>query len=118
MWNFSVITKKTGIIHNFPIFRKNNNLTEEQQFVSNNCELFPFIFDGAAIGQYLGGIDPRNQHGDTRGFVNETCVIKYDNYRIWIEEIDGFRKPFIEIEGVKVPIFNLHIHSKNLAGFV
>jgi len=118
MWNFSVITKKTGIIQNFPIFIKNNNLNQEQQFVSNNCELFPFIFDGAAIGQYLGGIDPRNQPGDTRGFINETCVIKYNNYRVWVEEIDGFKKPFIEIEGVKVPIFNLHIHSKNLAGFV
>jgi len=118
MENFSIIKQKTGLIQNFPIFIKNNNLNAEQQFVSNNCDLFPFIFDAAAIGQYLGGIDPRNQSGDTRGFINETCVIKYNDYRIWFEEIAGFKKPFIEIEGTKVPIFNLHIHSKNLTCFL
>jgi len=118
MENFSTIKQKTGLVQNFPIFITNDNLTSEQQFVTTNCINFPFIFDAAAIGQYLGGIDPRNQSGDTRGFVNETCVIKYNNYRIWFEEISGFKKPFIEIEGTKVQIFNLHIHCKNLTGFV
>lgn len=117
MENFSIIKQKTGLIQNFPIFIANNNSTAEQQFVTTNSELFPFIFDAAAIGQYLGGIDPKNQSGDTKGFVNETCIIKYNNYRIWFEEISGSKKPFIEIEGTKVPIFNLHIHCKNLIGF-
>jgi len=131
MENFSIIKQKTGLIQNFPIFIANNNSNAEQQFVSTNSELFPFIFDAAAIGQYLGGIDPKNQSGDTKGFVNETCIIKYNNYRIWFEELISAstcflnsdnnkicKKPFIEIEGNKVPIFNLHIHSKNLIGFV
>ncbi len=118
MENFSIIKQKTGIIQNFPIFIKNNNLTDEQKFVSNNSDIFPFIFDAAAIGQYLGGVDPRNMSGDTRGFINETCVIKYNNYNIWFEEVDGIKKPFIKIEEKNVPIFNLHIHSKNLENFV
>ena len=118
MENFSMIKQKTGIIQNFPIFIKNNNLTDEQKFVSNNSNIFPFIFDAAAIGQYLGGVDLRNIPGDTKGFVNETCVIKYNNYNIWFEEVDEIKKPFIKIEDKKVPIFNLHIHSKNLKEFV
>lgn len=118
MDNFSNIKQKTGLIQNFPIFTQNDNLSNEQKFVTTNSEIFPFIFDAAAIGQYLGGVDPRNETGNTRGFINETCVVKYNNYRIWFEEVDGFKKPFIEIEGKTFPIFNLHIHSKNLKEFV
>jgi hypothetical protein len=118
MYNFHNIKEKIGLIKNFPIFIKNENLTEEQSFVCENCKIFPFIFDAAAIGQYLGGIDPKNQEGNTVGFVNETCVIKYNNYKIWFEEINGTKKPFILINDKKTPIFNLHIHSKNIANFI
>ena len=118
MENFCFIKQKTGLIKNFPIFIKSDNLTAEQKYVSENSDIFPFIFDAAAIGQYLGGVDPRNTPGDTRGFINETCVIKYNNYNIWFEDVNGIKKPFIQIGDKKVPIFNLHIHSKNLIGFV
>ena len=118
MDNFCLIKQKTGLIKNFPIFIKSNNLTREQNYVSENSDNFPFIFDAAAIGQYLGGVDPRNTSGDTIGFINETCVIKYNNYRILFDEINGTKKPFIQIKDDKVPIFNLHIHSKNLIKFV
>jgi hypothetical protein len=118
MDNFSNIKNKSALIQNFPIFIKNNNLTEEQKFVCENCELFPFIFDAAAIGQYLGGVDPRNKSGNTEGFVNETCVIKYNNYDFVFKEIDHINRPFIIIENNEIPIFNLHIHSKNLSKFI
>lgn len=111
MSNFHFIKQKTGLIKPLPIFIKKDDLTEEQKFVSEND--FPFIFDAAAIGQYLGGVDPRNQGGDTRGFVNETCVIKYNQYEIWMDD-----KPFILVDGKVVPIFNLHIHSKQLKQFM
>lgn len=79
------------------------------------------IFDGAAIGQFLGGIDPRNTtEKDTRGFVNETCVVKYNNFEFVWENDDTaplIYKPYLKIVGNKYPIVNLHIHSKNLAGF-
>ena len=81
---------------------------------SDHFEKYNAIFDAAAIGQYLGGVDPRNASGDTKGFVNETCVIKYNNYRfIWKEN-----KPFIVIDEVFYPVLNLHIHCKDLKQFI
>jgi hypothetical protein len=118
MENFSVIKQKTGLIQNFPIFINNNSLTIEQKFVSTNSDKFPFIFDAAAIGQYVGGVDPKICPGNTVGFINETCVIKYNNYKIIFKIVDGLKKPFIIIQDKEYPIFNLHIHSKNLAKFV
>ena len=78
---------------------------------------FNSIFDGAAIGQYLGGVDPRNISGDTRGFINETCVIKYNKYTFkWIKN-GVYLCPHIQINDKWIPINNLHIHSKNLEQF-
>ena len=142
MYNFSEIRKRTQLIQNLPIFvdgrgtalvgrdnalvgrdnalvGRDNALVGrdtalEKAFVSNGFK--KYIFDAAAIGQLVGGVDPRNAAGDTRGFVNETCVIKYkeEGEIIW-REIDGFNKPFIKIFMKEVPIFNLHIHCKNLS---
>jgi hypothetical protein len=79
--------------------------------------LTTFIFDAAALGQMVGGVDPRNIGGDTRGFVNEECVIKYNDYGtiVWINFKPYYR---LHMKGIAlerdIPIFNLHIHSKNL----
>jgi hypothetical protein len=78
-----------------------------------NFDKYNSIFDAAAIGQYLGGVDPRNIPGDTRGFVNETCVVKYNKYAF--SSIDGV--PHIKIDERNIPINNLHIHSKDLKSF-
>jgi hypothetical protein len=118
MENFANIKQKTGLIQNFPIFKKEYAINNEQMFVSNNSELFPYIFDAAAIGQYLGGVDPRNISGDTSGFINETCVIKYNNYKFNFNNVNGIKKPFIIVNDVVIPIFNLHIHCKNLIKFI
>ena len=117
MYNFINIKNQTNIITNFPIFSPliKQNLNNEEQFVSENFNLFNYIFDAAAIGQYLGGVDPLNILGNTTGFVNETCIIKYNNYNIFFEN----KKPYIEMfDGKKIPIFNLHIHCKNLKKFM
>jgi len=118
MENFSVIKNKTTLIQNLPIFYTDETVNEEIYFVSNNYNIFGYIFDAAAIGQLLGGVDPRNCEGNTVGFINETCIIKYNNYKIWFEKINNMNKPFIIIKDKKIPIFNLHIHSKNLNQFV
>jgi hypothetical protein len=105
-------------IENFPIFIYDDILSKEYQFVSYNFPKFNCIFDAAAIGQYLGGVDPRNNPSNTIGFINETCIIKYNNYKfIWKYE-DNIKKPFIIINDTEIPIFNLHIHSKNLTNFI
>ena len=107
MENFAHIKLTTNLIKNFPIFPTYFCITQEELFVSENYDLFNYIFDAAAIGQYLGGVDPRNIPGDTRGFVNETCVIKYNKYNIYFKEVDFIKRPFIFINNKEFPIFNL-----------
>jgi hypothetical protein len=110
------------LINNFPICIPNVQFSQEQHYVCKNFEKFEYIFDAAAIGQYIGGVDPRNIHGDSTGFVNETCVIKYNNYHIkWVEQEtnnESIKRPFMLIDDKMIPIFNLHIHSKNLQKFI
>lgn len=78
---------------------------------------FQAIFDAAAIGQYLGGISPRN--GDPNpGFINETCLFNpmYLNFN-WKIDSKGRCVPYASFQGIEYPIINLHIHSKNLHSF-
>ena len=75
------------------------------------------IFDAAAIGQYLGGIDTIHQNGGIPGFINETCIIDYSKYTFhWIKEQELF-VPMIKIEENFYKIAGLHIHSKRLLNF-
>lgn len=120
MQNLSVIQRKIpALFDNFPICMPLPHFTTEQKFVCRQFDKFNMIFDAAAMGQMVGGIDPRNQGGNTIGFINETSVIKYNNYQFLWYECDGIRKPYLKIDEENiVPIFNLHIHSKNLIDFV
>lgn len=93
--------------------------------VSSNFSKFNKIFDGNAMGQYLGGIDNRNvENGEsTVGFVNAECVVKYNEYTFIWKEMGGSedgcnKKPFLVLKnGEEIPIFNLHIHCKDLEKF-
>lgn len=96
------------------------------------------IFDGASIGQYLGGIDPKNisekdddllikYTNPTRGFINETATLKANELSLI--------KTNVCVDHLNVPITlylanslnsntkkynmiaNLHIHSKQVYQF-
>ena len=69
------------------------------------------IFDGAAIGQYLYGIDTlgNSPTSNTIGFINETCVFDISKFNIELQN----NKPIIHYNNTFIPINNLHIHSKN-----
>jgi hypothetical protein len=96
----------------FPIIDSNINKFNKNFFDFNS------IFDAAAIGQYLGGVDKRNIDGDTRGFVNETCLIKYNEYDFfWLRKNNLFI-PHLVINNNLIPINNLHIHCKELKKFM
>ena len=105
-------------LEHLPIFPDSRTLgtsdfTGVLKDVTEQFPAYDYVFDGAAIGQYLGGVDPRNTPGDTRGFINETCIVKYDGYHVtWSKS-----KPYLIVDDRPYPIFNLHIHSKNLAAF-
>lgn len=79
---------------------------------------FNMIFDGAAMGQYLGGIDPRNDPNDTIGFVNETCIIKYNVYEFKWKKEEELWIPYLIIDSKYYRICNLHIHCKDLKKFM
>ena len=85
---------------------------------TENFDKFNCIFDAAAMGQYLGGINPKNVTHNTVGFINETCVIKYNQFKfIWIT-INGIKRPFLKTGDSIIQIFNLHIHHKDLHNFI
>jgi hypothetical protein len=95
--------------------------THACEFVTNNYSYYGAIFDAAAIGQYLGGVDPRNIPGNIRGFINETCVINYSKFSFhWEIDTQGRFVPKISKDDTseKIPIINLHIHSKKLCNFL
>ncbi len=77
---------------------------------------FDGIFDGACIGVWLTGQDPRNHFGST--IIHDLDLVERDHtvvdpsrfrYRVTPEGNVLVRGEL----GAEVPIFNLHIHSKN-----
>lgn len=81
-------------------------------FFTHNIERFQCIFDAAALGQYIGGVDPRNSGGrSTLGFINETSHLKPNRVRIlWKQNSEGLWYSTVN----DLPVVNLHIHSKDL----
>lgn len=89
----------------------------ERPWYDEAFDRFGGVFDAAALGQYLGGIDPKISTGDTRGFVSETAVYDPRNMGLSWKTEDGLRRPYGSVGGAEFPIFNLHIHSKKLSDF-
>jgi hypothetical protein len=101
--------------------RKSINDTEPEgstAYLANKFEeLGGYIFDSLAIGQYIGGVDPRNADG--------ICIIEYKNessfYTVdelnlgWKQDAKG-RWYLESVEGHRVA--NIHIHSKRLSHFL
>lgn len=74
--------------------------------IVNPSPEFNVLFDGAAVGQYIGGVDPRNDPKNTIGFINETTIFSCADQTIeWIQDV-----PYMN----NLPLVNLHIHSKDL----
>lgn len=101
--------------YKFPFFKKfkSKNLKKYHEHFNK----FNFIFDAAAIGQYIGGIDPRNTKNNIvkSGFINESALYNVNDFIIKWEYDEKNRKfPVLIYYGIKYKIFNLHIHSKLL----
>lgn len=100
-----------------PIINALNQKPANPSVYTQHAEIFNSIFDGAAIGQYLGGTDPIHENSDP-GFINETCV--FDPSQLifeWRKDEQGRKVPFAVCEGTAYRINNLHIHSKRLHDF-
>lgn len=110
--------KFPDIFDTLPIFKFNND-NDITTMVTKNFYKYNAIFDAAAIGQYIGGIDPKNTTKiNTEGFINETCVINYSYYKFIWKTQNNLKCPFIIINNNEYPIINLHIHSKNLKKYI
>ena len=79
---------------------------------------FDGIFDGAILGMWLSGQDPRNNYGFTK-YLNPILLSKGESYVN--PSLGKFEvKPGylgIVVNSKYVPIYNLHIHSKNVSLF-
>lgn len=97
-----------------PISYQSNKLYDE-----NFCELHDtnIIFDAAALGQYLGGVDPANSISETFFFINERTTLEFDKFQIQWEITNGIKFPIIISNNLRFEIFNLHIHSKKIFNF-
>jgi hypothetical protein len=84
---------------------------------SSHIEEFNSIFDGAAIGIYMGGYDPRNNklgpgsiHPHT---VFNASLLKFE----WHTDREERKIPFAIFAGKAYRINNIHVHCKNLKPF-
>ena len=115
--------REENIIDTLPIF-VDNHAHCENKILTNAFPFYHGIFDGAALGQYLGGIDPRNNpHDDPKnkeGVVSVDCMVDYSNWKIiWKQSpLHFYEEPFIIIDHIEIKIFNLHVHCKDLKKFL
>lgn len=108
-------------IANFPIASKEVNIKikyNNDKFFYNNFKLFNAIFDPAPIGQFLDGIDG-NIHNNKGSYLNENSIYDLAKLNIKFLNFKKSKKPYIILNNKKkIPIINLHIHSKNLKKFI
>lgn len=83
--------------------------------LSENFRNYNSMFDAAAIGIFLFGLDPFHTRGKIKlGQRNKWSYIDYTKFKFKWKTQNHLRCPFAEIDGVNIKINNLHIHSKNL----
>ena len=96
---------KTGKIPSFPLT------------YANHIEEFESIFDGAAIGVYLGGYDPRNNNLGP-GSIHPHTVFNASFLKFeWIKDSENRNIPYALFNGKRYRINNIHVHSKKLYQF-
>ncbi|MCA9770365.1 hypothetical protein KC460_03275 [Candidatus Dependentiae bacterium] len=94
---------------------KKNHCTKNPKHYYQHYDEFEGIFDAAALGQYLGGQDPRNGPCQP-GFINESCLFDPSHFSfIWQKDRHERNVPYLVYKNKKYKIINLHIHSKKLA---
>lgn len=79
------------------------------------------IFDAAAIGIYIGGVDPYHTGGMVvTGLISVWSLINYTGYTFeWKKDENDRLIPYVRHEdGRWIRINNLHIHSKQLSPYL
>ena len=98
---------------NDPILRKSEISKIERVKITELSEKYGGVFDSAPIGMWLLGQDPRNHKGRLKRFIN------LDNSYIQPNQVEmrSFRNERLITYSNDTPIFDLHVHSKELKYF-
>ncbi len=101
------------------IYEDRRHCVDDIKRISKYSELFGGVFDAAAVGQGIFGIDWRvhsPNNNNTDGFINKDSI--FDFSRIWfkwVKEDEKLQRLYMSLDKEQFyPIFNLHIHSKDL----
>ena len=141
------------MINKLQLYPHLNDMQLLGNYISNKVEYLPFdytsnsnlIYDAAALGQYLGGVDYKNIpnfntmspieqklltfNNPTINFINETCTFKPNTLEIFRKGVYlgninvpinlMYTLPFdsVIVSNIKKQIVNLHVHSKQLYKF-
>ena len=76
---------------------------------SQNFDQFNMLFDPASYGQFLGGTN----NGHPQGYTEPAHFIGSQIISKQIEVVFD-KKPFVIYEGKQVPLYNLHLHNKQV----
>ena len=113
--NLPIIMKE--YVDDQPMISPHKHSTRRPKSYCKNSETFESIFDAAAIGQFLGGIDPIHKNNDP-GFINESCLFNPSILSFsWEKDEEGRLIPYASYSSKKYRIINLHIHCKRLYQF-
>ena len=118
---------ETGELHYLPVITEARNRSviprtslmghsdANPYYLSEDSEHFGVLFDSLAVGQYVGGVDPRNMGGRKSGrYINETALYTLDEMPFqWVRE-GGLWKPIVDNR----PLVMIHLHCKSLKSFL
>lgn len=81
----------------------------------NRAEDFQLVFDAAAIGQFLDGLDTQYHLSNLQGFINQLCVFNMGLCQFeWRKDAQERYVPYLTSGGRTLQVANLHVHSKRL----
>jgi hypothetical protein len=86
---------------------------DEQRYCAGHAA-FGGVFDAAAIGQYVGGVDRQNNPHDSRFFVNESSDLDLRECALTWDVQQGLRQPVLHYGGNTTPVLCLHAHCKDV----
>jgi hypothetical protein len=86
---------------------------DEERFCAG-VEVFGGVFDAAAIGQYVGGVDRKNNPHDSRFFINESSDLDLRECPPSWDVHQGVRQPVLSYAGETTTVMCLHAHSKDV----
>jgi hypothetical protein len=99
-----------------PLQPDQGQATYDKMKFSNYIDELGGIFDAAAIGQYMFGIDPIHKKTNTDGFINESTCFKINKqYLRWEKNENKLWRLNISADNKNwYPLYNIHVHNKNL----